>query len=93
MTLYPAQILGVADRVGSIELGKDATIFVTDGDPLEIRTKIEQVFIQGRRVDLDDRHKQLYRRYTEKYRQLGTSLRKVSAPKVPLPKGKSAGGK
>ena len=93
VTLYPAQILGVADRVGSIELGKDATIFVTDGDPLEIRTKIEQVFIQGRRVDLDDRHKQLYRRYTEKYRQLGTSLRKVSAPKVPLPKGKSAGGK
>lgn len=67
ITLYPAQILGVADRVGSLEAGKDATLIVTSGDPLETATQVEQAFIQGRPVDLNDRHKMLWRKYQQKY--------------------------
>lgn len=70
VTLYPAQIFGVADRVGSLEVGKDATLIVTDGDPLETPTHVEAAFVQGRRVDLDNRHKRLGRKYEEKYRRL-----------------------
>jgi imidazolonepropionase-like amidohydrolase len=69
ITLYPAQILGVADRVGSLEKGKDATLFVCDGDPLETPTQITAAWISGRAVDLNDRHKTLYRKYEEKYKQ------------------------
>ena len=70
VTLYPAEILGVADRVGSLEKGKDATLFVSDGDPLETETQISAAWIQGRKVDLTSRHTQLYDKYREKYRQL-----------------------
>ncbi len=69
VTLYPAQILGVADRVGSLEVGKDATLFVADGDPLEIPTQVEMLFLQGRRIDLNNKHKMLFHKYREKYRQ------------------------
>ena len=71
ITLYAAEIMGIDDRVGSLENGKDATIIVTDGSPLEITTSVELVFIQGRKIDLDNKHKRLYRKYTEKYRQKG----------------------
>ena len=50
ITLYPAQILGVADRLGSIETGKVANLVVTDGSLLEIRTHVKHVFINGRPV-------------------------------------------
>lgn len=70
VTLYPAQILGVADRLGSLESGKDATLMVTDGDPLEITTRVEHLFLQGRKVDISSRHTQLYEKYRAKYRQL-----------------------
>jgi imidazolonepropionase-like amidohydrolase len=69
VTLYPAQILGVADRVGSLEVGKDATLIVTTGDPLETATQVRAAYVQGRNVSLDDRHKRLYRKYREKYRR------------------------
>jgi imidazolonepropionase-like amidohydrolase len=69
VTLYPAEILGVEDRVGSLEVGKDATLIVTDGDPLEITTRVEKLYIQGRDVDLNDKQKSLYAKYREKYRQ------------------------
>lgn len=71
VTLYPAQILGVSEQVGSLEVGKDATLIVTDGDPLEIMTQVEMEFIQGREVDLTSRHTQLYEKYLEKYRRMG----------------------
>ena len=71
VTLFAARILGVDDRVGSIEKGKDATLIVTDGDPLEITTHVEMMYIQGRNVDLNNRQKMLYAKYREKYRQLG----------------------
>lgn len=69
VTLYPAQILGIADRLGSLEAGKDATLIVTTGDPLEIRSLVTRAFIQGRPVDLNDRHKTLWHKYEEKYRR------------------------
>ena len=69
ITLYPAQIFGVADRIGSLEVGKDATLIVTTGDPLEIVTQVEMEFIQGRKVDLTSKHTMLYEKYKEKYRR------------------------
>lgn len=71
MTLYPAQILGVSDRVGSLEIGKDATIIVTTGDPLEIPTQVTMEFIQGKKIDLSDKQKILYEKYKERYRRMG----------------------
>ena len=67
ITLSAAEILGVGDRLGSIEVGKDATLIVTDGDVLEVRTQTEMAWISGRAVDLDSRHKRLYRKYRTKY--------------------------
>ncbi|MDR7334018.1 amidohydrolase family protein [Roseateles asaccharophilus] len=63
VTLYPAQILGVADQLGSLEVGKLANLFVADGDPLEQSTRIERVFIQGREVELSDRQTKLRDKY------------------------------
>lgn len=70
ITLSPARIFGVDDRVGSLEIGKDATLILTDGDPLQTPTQVEAAYIQGRPVDLDNRHKRLWRKYQEKYRRL-----------------------
>jgi imidazolonepropionase-like amidohydrolase len=63
VTLYPAEIWGVADQIGSIDAGKWADLIVTDGDPLETQTQIKQVFIKGREVDLNNKHKLLYEKY------------------------------
>ena len=59
VTLYPAQIMGVSDRLGSIEKGKLANLVVTDGDLLEVRTHVRYLFIDGRLVPLVSRHTQL----------------------------------
>ena len=59
VTLYPAQIMNVADRLGSIEAGKMANLVVTDGDLLEIRTRIKYLLIDGRPVVLSSRHTEL----------------------------------
>ena len=63
VTLYPAQIWGVDDRIGSIEKGKDADIILTDGDPLEVKTNVKRMFIRGREVDLESKHTKLYKKY------------------------------
>lgn len=67
ITLSPAEILGVADRLGSLTEGKDATLIITDGDILETETHIVAAYIQGRHVDLGSRHKMLYDKYQQKY--------------------------
>ena len=68
VTSNTAKILGVDNLVGTLEKGKQATLFVSAGDALDMRTnKVEHVFIQGRKVNLDDRHKRLYNTYKEKY--------------------------
>lgn len=68
ITLNPAKILGIGDRAGSIEVGKDASLLVSEGDILDMRSSIIlHAFIQGRKVDLTDKHKQLDERYRKKY--------------------------
>jgi len=70
ITLGAAEIMGVGDRLGSLETGKAATIVVADGDILEIATRVTAAYVDGRGVDLTDRHKQLYEKYKKKYEQL-----------------------
>jgi imidazolonepropionase-like amidohydrolase len=70
VTLVPAELLGFADRVGSLEVGKDATLLITTGSPLEYATLIEQAFIEGRRIDMADAHRRFFEKYSEKVRQM-----------------------
>lgn len=68
VTLNNAKILGIDDLTGSLEAGKDANIVVSSGDILDMMTNnIEYAFISGRNINLDNKHKQLYRRFQEKY--------------------------
>src|SRR5919107_2768546 len=66
VTLYPAQILGVADRVGSVEQGKLANLVVTDGDLLEARPRVRPLFIGGRQIPLVSRHTMLYDQFKDR---------------------------
>jgi len=63
LTIWPAEILGVDDRVGTLEVGKLGHLMITDGDPLEITTTVRHVVIGGREVSIDNRHRALYERY------------------------------
>jgi imidazolonepropionase-like amidohydrolase len=68
ITLSSAKILGIGDRTGSLETGKDANIVISAGDILDMRTSlIEHCFIQGREVSLENKQTQLYKRYMGKY--------------------------
>jgi imidazolonepropionase-like amidohydrolase len=69
VTIYPAQILGVSDRLGSLEKGKAATLIVTNGDPLDFPAQVETAFIDGRKIDLSNRQTRLRDKYREKYRR------------------------
>jgi imidazolonepropionase-like amidohydrolase len=60
VTIVPAEIFGVASQMGSIEKGKDATLFVCDGDPFETKTQIKQVFINGWQMPMTSRQTELY---------------------------------
>ncbi|HET7436927.1 MAG TPA: amidohydrolase family protein [Thermoanaerobaculia bacterium] len=63
ITIYPAQILGVADKIGSLEKGKIANVIVTDGDPLEITTNVKRVYIGGEEISMETRQKLLYEKF------------------------------
>jgi imidazolonepropionase-like amidohydrolase len=63
ITLYPAQILGVAEELGSIQPGRLADLVVTDGPPLEITSTVEQVYISGRALPMESRHTRLFERW------------------------------
>lgn len=68
ITSNMARILGINDRTGTIETGKDANIIISTGDLLDIRTSnIELAYISGRQIDLDNKHKRLYRKFKNKY--------------------------
>jgi len=68
ITLNTAKVLGIDKTAGSIEIGKDATLFISAGDALDMKTnKVEEAFIQGRSINLDNLHKQLDRKFSEKY--------------------------
>jgi imidazolonepropionase-like amidohydrolase len=66
LTVDSAEILGVADRIGSIEPGKLANLALWAGDPLEIRTPLPRVFIAGREVGPDDKHLLLYQKFSSR---------------------------
>lgn len=66
ITINPAQILGVADKIGSLEVGKMANIIVTDGDPLQIVTHIKRLFIGGEDITLESSHTLLYEKFLKR---------------------------
>ena len=63
VTLYPAEIFGLADQVGTLESGKIANVIVTNGDPLELTTEVRYLFIKGQLTSLENKHKTLYEKY------------------------------
>ncbi len=69
LTLNSAKILGIDQTCGSLETGKDATLFISEGDALDMRTcQVTAAFIQGRTINLDNKHKQLNQRFEQKYK-------------------------
>ncbi|HRP60234.1 MAG TPA: amidohydrolase family protein, partial [Vicingus sp.] len=69
ITLNTAKILGIDATCGSLEPGKDATLFISTGDALDQTTNnVEQAFIQGRQIDLDNHQKRMFNKYSEKYK-------------------------
>ena len=79
LTRNPARILGIDDVVGTIEKGKVATMFLSEGDALDMRTNsLTQAWIEGRSIDLDNRQRQLYRKFQTKY---GAEVLDSPAPK------------
>ncbi len=68
ITANTAQILGIADRVGTLEVGKQATLFVSAGDALDMRTnRLTYAFIDGRGITLPAMQQELYQKYKDKY--------------------------
>ena len=68
LTLYPARILGIDKVAGTLEVGKDATLFISDGDALDFRTnKLSDAFIVGKRIILNNKQQDLYEKYSKKY--------------------------
>ena len=63
VTINPAKIWGLGDKLGSIEVGKTANLFVTTGDPLDVRSVVKHVFIRGLLMPWDDRHTMLYEKF------------------------------
>jgi imidazolonepropionase-like amidohydrolase len=70
VTLYPAEILGVADQLGSIEPGKRANLVLTDGDLLQASTQVEAIFIDGKPLEPTSKQTRLYERYRERLREV-----------------------
>jgi len=70
LTLAPAKVMGVDNRYGSLEQGKSATLFISAGDALDMRGNLlENAFIDGRAIDLDNHHERMARKYQMKYKQ------------------------
>lgn len=80
ITRVPAEIAGIADRYGSIEVGRSATLLVLDGPPLEVTTAPVLAFIDGRAIDLSSRQSRQLDKYLEKYRRLGRIEEAAPAP-------------
>jgi imidazolonepropionase-like amidohydrolase len=70
VTLYPAQILGVADRLGTIEKGKIANLVLADGDLLQATTQVKALFIAGQPLEPTSKHTRLYERYRERLKEV-----------------------
>lgn len=66
VTLYPAQIFGLDSQLGTLEVGKSASLIVTDGDPLELTTEVKYLFIKGQLTSTDNKQKELYEKYANR---------------------------
>jgi len=66
ITLNPAEIWGVADQLGSLDVGKTANLVVANGDPLDVKTDVKRVFIQGRELPMDNRQTRLRDQYMQR---------------------------
>lgn len=66
VTIYPAEIFGLGDQLGTLETGKIANIIVTNGDPLELTTDLRYLFVRGELTSTDNKHKQLYEKYVNR---------------------------
>ena len=66
LTLYPAQIWGVGDQLGSLDVGKTANVVVASCDPLDVKTVVQRVFIDGREVPMSNRQTVLRDRYSNR---------------------------
>jgi imidazolonepropionase-like amidohydrolase len=89
LTLTAAETFGVADRLGSIEPGKDASLILVEGDPLEITSQVRRAWIQGRELDLSNRHQQLYEKYDARPKP---AVLPASAAAAPPPRTTDASG-
>ena len=69
VTINAAEFMGIADKVGSLEVGKEATLLITTGTPLDMTTNIIQSYIQGREINMMDIHKLFFQKYMEKIKQ------------------------
>jgi imidazolonepropionase-like amidohydrolase len=63
LTIWPAEMFGAASQIGTVEAGKMANLFITTGDPLDVRSHVVDLFIKGRRVPMDDEHSRLFQKY------------------------------
>ncbi len=69
VTLNAAEMMGVSDKVGSLDVGKEATLLITTGTPLDMTSNIEQAYIQGREINMMDIHKFFFEKYMQKIKQ------------------------
>jgi len=69
VTINAAELMGLSDRLGSLEVGKQATLLITTGTPIETKTDILQAYIQGRELDMNDIQKHFFQKYMTKVRQ------------------------
>jgi imidazolonepropionase-like amidohydrolase len=69
VTINAAEMMGVADKVGSLDVGKEATLLITTGTPLDMTSNIDQAYIQGREINMMDIHKWFFQKYMEKVKQ------------------------
>ena len=69
VTINAAEMMGVSDKVGSLDVGKEATLLITTGTPLDMTSNIEQAYIQGREINMMDIHKFFFEKYMEKIKQ------------------------
>lgn len=74
VTLNAAEFMGVADKVGSLDVGKEATLMITTGTPLDMTSNIEQAYIQGREINMMDIHKFFFEKYLQKVKQQQPAL-------------------
>jgi imidazolonepropionase-like amidohydrolase len=69
VTINAAEMMGIADKVGSLEVGKQGTLLITTGTPLDMTSNIDQAYIQGRELNMMDIQKWFFQKYMEKIKQ------------------------